>query len=366
MFYRRLMLFVLLFMLVACGSNEGVEPNTANEPEATNAPAGNEAMNEEMSENDMANEEMTDEDMTDEEMELTHIRLPMGFIPDPQYAPFYVAVENGYYAEEGLEIEFDYSFETDGVALVGANELQFAIVSGEQVILARAQELPVVYVLEWFQQFPIAVVSKTANGIESPMDLIDRSVGLPGFWGASYVGYAGLLSANDVAQDTVLAEEIGFTQVEALKTDQVEAIVGYANNEPVQLAAQGEDVNVIYVADFIDMVANGIITNETTIAENPELVEAFVRATLRGLADTLADPAGAYEISKNYVEGLDDSRFNVLEASIPMWEADMLGLTDADSWTQTQDVLLGMGFLDEPVENLDAAYTNDFVNAAQP
>lgn len=338
MFYRRLLLFVLVFVLVACGSNGG------NEPAATEV----------------------SEEITSAETEVVHIRLPMGYIPDPQYAPFYVAVENGYYAEEGLEVEFDYSFETDGMALVGANALQFAIVSGEQVVLARAQELPVVYVLEWFQRYPIAVVSKSANGIESPMDLIDRTVGLPGFWGASYVGYAGLLSANGVAQDTVLAEEIGFTQVEALKTDRVEAIVGYANNEPIQLAAQGEDVNVIYVADFIDMVANGIITNEATLVENPALVGAFVRATLRGIADTLEDPAGAYEISKSYVEGLDDSRFNVLSASLPLWEAETLGLTDAASWTQTHEVLLGMGFLDAPIENLESAYTNEFVLSAQP
>jgi NitT/TauT family transport system substrate-binding protein len=298
--------------------------------------------------------------------EVTVISLPMGYIPDPQYAPYYVAADKGYYAAEGLEIVFDYSFETDGVALVGAGHLPFAIVSGEQVILARAQGIPVVYVLQWFQRFPIAVVSKTASAIESVDDLRGRRVGIPGFFGASYVGYAGLLFASGLTLEDVNTEEIGFTQVETLLTDRVEAVVGYANNEPLQLAARGEDVNVLYVADFVNMVANGIITNERTIAENPELVERFVRATLRGLADTLASPEEAYAISKKFVEGLDDSRMNVLAASLDMWRADTLGRTDPAAWEQTQDVLLRIGFLDRPLDNLEAVYTNRFVEAAQP
>ena len=296
-----------------------------------------------------------------EPQELQQIRLPMGFIADPQYAPFYVAVDKGYFAEEGIEIEFDYSFETDGVALVGANEVPFAVVSGEQVLLGRAQGLPLVYVFEWFQQFPIAVVSKAATGINSPADLAGRHVGLPGFFGASYVGYIGLLSANGIDQTEVDGEEIGFTQVESLTTDRVEAVVGYANNEPLQLAALGEEVNVLYVADYIDMVANGIISNEETIAENPELVEGFVRALLRGLTDTLADPDEAYEISKKFVDGLDDSREEVLMASLEMWQADTLGLSDPTSWETMQGVMLEMGFLAEPLPNLGAVYTNEFV-----
>ena len=298
--------------------------------------------------------------------ELVNLRLPMGYIPDPQYAPLYVAVDKGYFAEEGLSIEFDYSFETDGMALVGANELPFAIVGGDQVILARAQGLPVVYVLEWFQRYPIAVVSKAAAGIEEPADLVGRTVGLPGFFGASYVGYVGLLLANDLTQEDVDAVDVGFTQVETLLTDQAEAVVVFANNEPIQLANMGEDVNVIQVADYIDLVFNGIVTNEETIDNNPELIEGFARAMLRGLADTLADPDQAYEISKKYVEGLDDSRKDVLEASLGLWDAETLGYTEAATWDRTQKILLEMGLLDEPVENLDAAYSNDFIEKVQP
>lgn len=298
--------------------------------------------------------------------ETVDINLPMGYIADPQYAPFYVAVEKGYYADEGINLTFDYSFETDGMALVGANERPFAIVSGDQVILARAQDIPVVYVLEWYQKFPIAIVSKAGAGIETPADLADHSVGLPGFFGASYIGYLGLLEAAGLIPDDVQAMDIGFTQVESLLQDQAEAIVGYSNNEPIQLADMGEDINVIHVADYIDMVANGIITNEAVMEENPELVERFVRATLHGLADTLADPEEAYEISKGYVEGLDDSRMPVLEASLEMWQAETLGETTADSWQQTHDVLLGANLLDAPVDDLDEAYTNEFIEKTQP
>lgn len=298
--------------------------------------------------------------------ELTTLRLPMGYIADPQYAPFYVAVDKGYFAEEGLAIEFDYSFETDGIALVGANELPLAVVSGEQVLLARAEGLPVVYVLEWFQKYPVAVISKAEAGINEPADLAGRNVGLPGFFGASYVGFAGLLAAEGMTLDDVDANDIGFNQVESLLTDQSEAVVGYVNNEPLQLEAQGVAVNVIPVGDYTNLVANGIISNEETIANNPQLIEGFARALLRGVADVLADPDEAFAISKQYVEGLDDGRRQVLEASLPLWEAETPGVTEATSWEETQQVLLDLGFLDTPLDDLDQAYTNEFVLTAQP
>ena len=62
---------------------------------------------------------------------LTQIRLPLGYIPDIQFAPLYVAVQKGYFRDAGIQITFDYSMETDITALVGANQIQFGVVSGD-------------------------------------------------------------------------------------------------------------------------------------------------------------------------------------------------------------------------------------------
>jgi NitT/TauT family transport system substrate-binding protein len=295
------------------------------------------------------------------------IRLPMGFIPNVQFAPFYVALDRGYYAEEGIDLEFDYSYETDGVKLVGAGELPFSLVSGEQVLLARAQELPVVYVMAWWQDFPIAIAAPTDSGIETPEDLAGTQIGIPGTFGASYVGLRALLHEAGVSEEEVTLDSIGFNQVESLVSGQAEAVVVYANNEPIQLNARGHPVNVVRVADYVDLASNGILTNESTIANNPDLVRSMVRATLRGLGDTIEDPEAAFEISKKYVEELDqlsetdqDLQREVLAKSIEFWMTDRPGFSDPQAWENMQAVLLEMGLIGEPMD-LKAAFTNEYL-----
>src|SRR5512143_2578610 len=203
---------------------------------------------------------------------LTHVKLPVGYIPNIQFAPLYVAVDKGYFKDAGIQIDFDYAFETDAVSLVGADNLQFAVVSGEQVLLARAQGLPVVYVCAWYQQYPVAVASKAQAGIQVPADLKGKKIGLPGLFGANYIGLDALLFSAGLTEKDVTLDSIGFNQVEALAADQEQAVSVYTTNEPVQLQAQGYDIREIRVADHVQLASNGLITNEATLQANPELV----------------------------------------------------------------------------------------------
>jgi len=296
-----------------------------------------------------------------------HIRLPMGYIPNVQYAPFYVAVEQGYFQEAGIELEFDYSFETDGVKLVGAGELPFSLVSGEQVLLARAQGLPVVYVMAWWQDYPVAVAAPADSGILTPEDLAGKRIGIPGLFGASYVGYRALLHAAGLPENAATLDSIGFNQVEALAVGQEEAVVVYANNEPLQLEARGLPVNVIRVADYVQLASNGLLSSEATLRDRPELVRAMVRATLRGVEQAVADPEAAFEISKKYVEGLEalspeeqDLQRAVLAASIEFWRSDRPGYSDPAAWENMHALLLQMGLLADPLD-IQQAFTNDYL-----
>ncbi|MFO7944439.1 MAG: ABC transporter substrate-binding protein [Anaerolineales bacterium] len=296
--------------------------------------------------------------------ELVEIRLPMGFVPNIQFAPFYVAVEKGYYREVGLEVTFDYKRETDGLALVGAGEIPFSVVSGEQVPLARAKDLPVVYVMAWYKDYPVAVIASEDQRITEPEDLEGRTVGLPGLYGANYVGLRALLGYVGLKENDLRLDSIGYNQVEALVSDQVEAVVGYLANEPVQLRSQGYDIDVIAVADYVQLVSNGLITNQQTLNENPDLVRDMVQATLKGIQFTVENPEKAYEITHGYVEGLEEAdrevQMEVLRTSIDLYQVDPYGKSEDQSWENMVEILRNMGLLEDAI-NVEAMYTNEFI-----
>ena len=295
---------------------------------------------------------------------LTPVSLPVGYIPNIQFAPLYVAIDKGYYREAGLDVKLDYNMEVDSVALVGANQLPFAVVSGEQVLLGRSQGLPIAYVMAWYENYPVGVASETKQGIHSPADLKGKRIGVPVLSGASYIGLRALLSAGRLKESDVTLDVIGFNQVEALVAGREDAVVVYVTNEPVQLRSKGYEINVMKVADYLQLVSNGLITNEDTIKNDPELVRRMSSATEKGVQYTAAHPDEAYEISKKYVENLSQAdpvaQKAVLAESIALWQITRPGYSEPSGWENMQKVLLDMGLISAPLD-LNSAYTNEFI-----
>ncbi len=296
------------------------------------------------------------------------VTLAMGYIPDVQFTPFYVALQRGYFLEEGIELSFDYGWETDLLKLVGTDELQFAIASGDQIILARSQGLPVVYVLNWYRRFPVCVVSLSETGIQDAQDLAGRRVGTPATYGASYIGWRALLDAVGLDEANTELVSIGYTQVAALSEGQVEAAICYAMNEPVQMREAGQEIDVIYVADYANLVSNGLITNENSIDQRSGLVQGMVRAALRGLAYTIGHPDEAFEIALKHVpeaasvpETEAVNRVKLSE-SIEFWRAadGELGRSYDFEWRASQEVMRQMGLVGSEGD-LERMFTNQFI-----
>lgn len=292
------------------------------------------------------------------------ITIAMGFIPNVQFAPMYVAIEKGYFAEEGLKVTLDYGMETDLLQRVGTNDLQFAVASGDQVILARANDLPVTYFVNWYRRFPVCVVSMADKGIAQPENLVGKTVGTPAMAGASYIGWLAFLDQVGIAVDSVNLQVIGYTQVASLIEDRVDAAICYALNEPIQLAEAGYEINTFYLDQYTNLVSNGLITNDETIKRHPQLVRSVARAFLKGLRDTLDDPDSAFEIARKVIPEMDDATAKlqraVLQECLAFWGGEKLGASSPESWEESVAFLNKLGLLSVELDPT-TLYTNHFV-----
>jgi NitT/TauT family transport system substrate-binding protein len=294
------------------------------------------------------------------------VRLSLGYIPNVQFAPYYVGIDRGFFAAQGLNVTIEHRQETDGAKLVATGEIPFAVISGEQVLLGRQQGLPLVYVFEWFSQYPVGIASRQELGITTPADLAGHSIGTPVKEGASYIGLEALLASAGLTDADINLQTTGYAQVDTLASGTVEAVVIYVNNEPVQLEAQGIPINLIRVSDYADLVSNGLVTSEEMISRNPALVRAMVVALAESVQYTIEHPDEAFEISKRFVEGLGDDpekeavQREILNRTIELWRSERIGMSDPAAWEQMQTLLLNMGLLEQPLD-LEEVFTNEFV-----
>jgi NitT/TauT family transport system substrate-binding protein len=134
-----------------------------------------------------------------------------------------------------------------------------------------------------------------------------------------------------------------------LKQGRVDAVVGYTNNEPLQLRRLGMQVRTFDVPNYQPMVSNGIVTTMQTWSSQARMVRAFVQATVKGLNAVLANPSEAVQISRTFIPGMNMAiAQDELQATIPIWKSTgqhMPGYNDLATWQSMAQFMAGQGLI---------------------
>lgn len=277
---------------------------------------------------------------------LINVSIGLGYIPDIQFAPFYVALNKGYYKAAGLNVTLNHGIVTDLFGEMMSNKDTFVFATGDETLVARSKNLPVVDVSTLYQRYPVSLIVPANSPIKSLADLKGHTIGEPGPFGSTHIGLLALLHHAGLSTGDVKLQSIGFTQVSALKQGRVDAVVGYTNNEPLQLRRLGMNVRTFDTSDYQSLVSNGIITTESTLRDQEKnVVQPFVQATLKGLQEVINNPSEALQLSKTDIPGMNASTaMDELRATIPVWKGNgqhPLGYNDGATWRAMAQFLAG-------------------------
>lgn len=301
----------------------------------------------------------------------TPLVVGLGFIPSVQFAPFYLAEREGYYADAGLDVSFQFKIDPDLVTLVGQGAIDIGSADGTSVIPAVSQGIPVRYVATTYGSFPSIVFAKASSGIAAAADLEGVKLGIPGRYGSSWIMLQALLGSVGLTPDDLeIVEYPDFGQGAAVAQGAVDAATGFANNEPVQLALSGEEVVVLHVDDTIALPGPGLIAGTATLDEKGDAIAAFVAQTLRAMREIEADPERGLEAAIAAVPELAEQReaqLAILEATIGVWAGRAtgergLGAIDRDGWQQSITFMTDLGLVPNAV-TVDALVTDAFLPA---
>ena len=183
------------------------------------------------------------------------------------------------------------------------------------------QRVPAKSIAAYYQRTPIVLISPAAKPVTNPRQLLE-GIKLGSKKGsATFQGLAALLSANGIQLEQIKLVDIGFG-VQPLLVKQVDAIMGFSMNEPIEAESAGMSVTMMSISDYgVNAYGLTLVANPDYMQRQPEVVKAFMKATRRSVAETVKDPAGAVAAVAAAVAETDIQReAKVLEHTVPYWQ----------------------------------------------
>lgn len=231
---------------------------------------------------------------------LKTVNVVLDWYPNAVHCFLYNAIEKGYYAEEGLDVQLQFpSNENDALSLVAAGQAQLGIYYPMYIIEARAeQNVPVKSIGAVCQEQLSVVLSLKDKNITSAADFTGKTIG----YGGSPLSEAlakTMMENAGVDPSTVTMTDVGMDLMSAMTTGRVDVTLGcMINHEVPQLEKEGFEVNYFKMSDYgvpadYELV---FVSNDDTIENDPELLRAFLRASKKGFEDMKNDPNGSLDL----------------------------------------------------------------------
>ncbi len=183
----------------------------------------------------------------------SNVTIGLTYIPNIQFSPVYVADAQGMYNEAGIDATIRHHGSHEGffTALL-AGEEDVVIASGDEAVVAASQGLDIVSIGQYYASYPGTVIVPASSEITTLADLKGKTVGIPGEHGANYYATRSAMQEAGLAESDVTISPIGYTQQAALASGQVDAVVGFTNNDAVQMRLAGLEIREIPLDPSLD------------------------------------------------------------------------------------------------------------------
>ncbi|MCD7884543.1 MAG: ABC transporter substrate-binding protein [Lachnospiraceae bacterium] len=304
--------------------------------------------------------------LAEESEELQKVTVILDYVPNTNHTGMYVALEKGYYEEEGLDVEIIEPTDGATATLVAQQKGTFGISYQEDVTIALTSEdpLPIKAIATIIQHNTSGFVSLADSGIESPAD----------FEGATYAGWGGpgesavleacmtQAGADFSKLGIVISDGSGF---EALGSS-CDLMWFFEGWDCIMASMNGCELNYMELRTLderLDYYTPVIIASDEVLESDPEMVKAFLRATAKGYEDTIEDPDAAAEILSAYAPDYDIEMLKLSQEYLAdkyMEDTDTWGLMKDEVWDNYTSFLQEYGVIEETIAASDC-YTNEFL-----
>ena len=300
--------------------------------------------------------------------------MQLKWVPQAQFAGYYVALEKGLYTAENLDVTIlpggpDIVSEQQ----VANGQADFGVDWVASFLAFRDKGLPIVTVAQIFQSSGLLLVSRKQAGIDKAEDLKGKRVGV--WYGGNEFEFLALMDKLklDPDRDLTIIKQ-GFT-MDPFLANQMDAASAMTYNEyqvVLQSGLKAEDLNVIdYNREGVGMLQDNLFTSEETLKNKKELATRFVRASIKGWQSAVEDQKGAVDTVMKYAErgsttADHQARMMSEVAKLVMpegWSKEKIGVMDEARFKTTADIALRFNVITKPAMPAQS-YTNELVEAA--